>query len=77
MENNTITSKLIRGDENTEHQNGTSKPLDVASCSASSLCLETWLCKFDPLLVMICACSIGGFIGIGGSSLVYLIWSTM
>ena len=30
------TSKLIRGDENTENKNGTSSPSDGASCSESS-----------------------------------------
>jgi hypothetical protein len=36
MENNNTTSKLIRGDENAENQNGTSSPSDGASCSESS-----------------------------------------
>ena len=35
METNITTSKLIRGDENTENQNVTSSPSDGASCSES------------------------------------------
>jgi hypothetical protein len=41
-ENLWLTSKLIRGDENAENQNGTSSPSDGASCSESS-------CDFEAL----------------------------
>jgi hypothetical protein len=40
------TSKLIRGDEDMENQNGTSSPSDGASCSKSLMDLGVARCEF-------------------------------